>query len=327
MEQIGPGFVAETATALLPQLAALLAVVDAGSFTAAARRISSDKSVLSRRVKALEDGLGVRLLNRTTRSIGLTAAGRRLVDEAREPIEDALAALVRTTAPDRVEGTVRVTSAHSLAQAVLVPALAALRRAHPDLQVELNTHEALTPLVDHGYELGIRIGRMPDSSLISRKLATWRHVLVASPAWVAEHPGVRGPGDLVDHWVLWSFGARAQRWRFSRGGDGLEVRFDRCRLVYDGSPVLIESVRAGLGVSAVPPFAVDRELAEGSLVRLLPEWRVEHELGVFGVTPHRAITARVQVVLEAVRARLQELEPVWAGLTDLPAAAEGRVGP
>lgn len=318
IEPNSPSIVVESATTLLlPQLAAFLAVVDAGSFSAAARRTRSDKSVLSRRVKALEDALGVRLLNRTTRSLDVTAAGRRLVDDARDPVTDALAALVRTSAPDHLEGTVRVASAQSLAQAVLVPVLATLREAHPRLRVELGTTESLTPLVEQGYELGIRVGRMPDSNLISRKLAGWRHLLVASPGWVADHAEVTGPADLPPHWMLWGQDSRSQRWNFQRGDEDVDVRMDQSLLLCNTSQVLVESVRAGLGITAMPPFGVARELAEGTLVRLLPQWRITHELGIFGVTPHRTmLPARIQVVLEAVRAHLAELAPVWEALTD-----------
>lgn len=313
-----PGTVVESSTTLLlPQLAAFLAVVDAGSFSAAARRMNSDKSVLSRRVKALEAALGVRLLNRTTRSLDVTAAGRRLVDDAGVPLANALAALGRTRATDHLEGTVRVASAQSLAHAVLVPVLAGLREAHPRLRVELGTTESITPLVDQGYELGIRVGRMPESNLISRKLASWRHLLVASPAWAAEHPEVEGPADLAPHWLLWGHTPRSQRWSFQRGNEDLDVRMDASLFVCDTSQVLTESVRAGLGVTAMPPFCVARELAEGSLVRLLPQWRVSHDLGIYGVTPHRTmLPARVQVVLEAVRARLDQLAPVWEQMTE-----------
>jgi len=301
---------------MLPQLAAFLAVVEAGSFTAAARRTGTDKSLLSRRVKALERALGVRLLNRTTRSLDVTPAGKRLAEEARDPVADALAALGRTRSPDNLEGTVRVASAQSLAQAVWVPVLAALRRDHPNLRVELSAVERLMPLVDEGYELGVRVGRMPDSSLISRKLASWSHVLVASPDWVRAHPDLQSPADLPEHWMLWSQGSQAQKWTFQRGDERLEVRMDRSHLVYDASQLLTESARAGLGVAALPPFTVAREIAEGNLVRLLPQWRVAHELGIYGVTPHRTmVPARVRAVLEAVRARASDLAPQWEELS------------
>ncbi len=297
---------------MLPRLAAFLEVVQAGSFTAAARRTSSDKSVLSRRVKALEEELGVRLLNRTTRSLHVTAAGQRLVDEAGGPVADALAALANTGTPDRLEGTIRIASAQSLAQSVLVPALAVLRAAHPRLRVELGTQERMTPLVEHGYDLGVRVGRMPDSSLIARKLASWRHVLVASPTWAVEHAEVREPADLRPHWILWDGVPRAQDWRFRRGDEVADVRMEGCRLTFNSSALVVESMRAGLGVAAVPPFVIERELAEGTLVRVLPNWRVDHVLGIYGVTPHRTLVPMpVQVVLEALRARLAQRVPVW----------------
>jgi DNA-binding transcriptional LysR family regulator len=313
-EPIRPRIVVNSSTTrLLPQLAAFLAVADAGSFSAAARRCHSDKSVMSRQVKALESALGLRLLNRTTRSLTLTPAGRRLFDDARDPIQDAATALGRARDVDHLEGSVRVASAQSLAASVLVPALAALRLAHPHLRVELYTSERMTPLVEQGFELGIRVGRMPDSNLISRRLASWRHVLVASPGWVDAHPDVAGPADLAPHWLLWGHTASAQAWTFERGDEHLEVRMETSPLVFDTSQVLAESARAGLGVAALPPFAIARELAEGTLVRLFPRWRIhDSELGVFGVTPHRTLLpARVQAVLEAVRGRLRTLAPTW----------------
>jgi DNA-binding transcriptional LysR family regulator len=302
---------------MLPQLAAYLSVVAAGSFTAAARQTKSDKTVLSRRVKALEEALGVRLLNRTTRSIHVTEAGRRLVDEAREPVRNAMAALVRTSAPDHLEGSVRVASAQLLAQALWIPVLARLGDAHPQLRVDLSASETFSPLVDEGLELAIRIGRMPDSSFISRRLATWRHVLVGSPGWVGAHPEVQNPADLPPHWLMWTpTFSGTQDWTFRRDGEELALRVDRSRLMFDASQLLVESARGGLGVAAVPPFLVMRELEEGSLVRVLPDWAPIHELGVFAVTPHRTMQpARVHVVLEAVRERVAELEPIWEQLT------------
>jgi len=316
MEPDRPSIVVDATTILLPQLTAFLAVVDAGSFTGAARVMASDKSVLSRRVKALEERLGVRLLNRTTRAIHITAAGQRLVDDARAPMAAVLAALARTRGEDQLEGTVRISSAQSLAQAVLVPVLAELRSRHPQLRVELSAREVFTPMVEEGVELAVRVGRMPDSGLVSRRLASWRHVLVASPDWVAEHPDVGSPADLPPHWILWGHTAVQQRWSFERGDEVLHAVVDRPALVYDASQLLIESARAGLGVAAMPPFSVIRELESGALTRVLPQWRVGHELGIFGVTPHRTLQpARVRVVLDALRSRLDLVAPTWVAHT------------
>lgn len=321
MEHKCTSTVADVSSNLLPQLASFLAVIDAGSFTAAARQLGSDKTVLSRRVTALEEALGIRLLNRTTRALHVTDAGRRLADDAREPVASALAALMRTQASDQVEGTVRVASAQALAQAVWVPVLARLRTAHPALRVVLKTNESFSPLVEEGYDMAVRVGRMPNSSLVLRKLCTWYYLVVASPEWVAAHPEVQTPADLRPHWLLWGESAGAQAWTFQRGEQTVDVRMDQGALAYDASLLLTESARAGLGVTALPPFSVARELAEGSLVRVLPSWRPVHELGVYGVTPHRTMQpARVHVVLEAVRARISELAPVWAEMTQESAA-------
>lgn len=316
MENMVTDSVSDDSAKLLPQLLAFLAVVDAGGFTAAARRCTTDKTIISRRVKALEAALGVRLLNRTTRAVHVTAAGQRLADEARGPIAAALLALNRTRPIGELWGTVRIASTPSLAQEVLVPMLGQLRLAHPNLKVELNTNETLTPLVEHGYDLALRVGRLPDSSLILRKLATWRYLLVASPSWAKAHPDLKSPRDLLPHWLQWGSAANAQQWSFQRGDDVLDLAFVDAPLVYGASQLLVESARAGLGMAAVPPFCVARELAEGSLVRILPEWRIRHELGIFAVTPHRTMQPdKVQIVLEAARNKLADLAPKWWELT------------
>ena len=139
---------------------------------------------------------------------------------------------------------------------------------------------------------------------------------MASPGWIAAHPEVQSPADLSAHWMQWDSSARARKWSFRRGAEGLDVRMKASSLVYDVSPLLIESARAGLGITAMPPFSVARELAEGSLVRLLPHWRVEHELGIYAVTPHRTmLPTRVHAVIEALRIRLAKLMPEWEKLT------------
>ena len=207
-------------------------------------------------------------------------------------------------------------SAQSLAQAVLLPVLGALRTSHPELRVELCAQETMTPLVEQGFDLALRVGHMPDSSLIARKLATWRYVLVASPAWITAHPEVQSPADLSPHWMMWGKTSSTQQWRFKRGKEAFALRMNQYPLVFDASQLLIESTRAGMGVTAMPPFSVARELADGSLVRLFEQWRVDHELGIYGVTPHRTmLPSRVQVVLEHVRTRLDELAPSWDTLT------------
>ncbi len=304
------------ASNFLPHLAAFLAVVEAGSFTAAGRRAGVDKTQLSRRVSALEDGLQVRLLNRTTRRMHLTEAGRALLDASTSPVLEVLQALQLAASPDHVQGTVRVASIPETAVEIWAPVVKDLARSHPAIHLDITAGETMVSVVDSGVDLAVRIGHMPDSSLIMRRLASWRYVLVASPTWVAAHPEVQAPEDLVPHWVLYGDVTRADRWRFERDGSKTEVTLDSV-FTTDSGLLQRAALVAGVGVSAMAPFAVGEALRSGMLVRVLPQWRVAHTLGIFGVTPHRAyVPARVEVVLNAVRAQVRRREPLWEALTD-----------
>lgn len=316
MGQNRQGIDAYVATNLLPHVAALIAVVEAGSFTAAGRRAGVDKTQLSRRVKALEDALETRMLQRTTRRLHVTPAGQALIDAVGEPLADVVDALQLAGEPGRVRGRVRIASPPFLARDLWVPVIGQLRSEYPELRPVIRASEVMVDLVEGGFDLAVRVGHMPDSSHVARRLATWRYVLVASPDWVAAHPEVQHPADLAGHWVLYGTVPNAGRWRFERGDEGVEVHMDP-DLDFDNAEMIVEALRAGLGVTAAVPFAVERLLESGELVRVLPDWRVGHTLGIFGVTAHRSyLPARVQVVLDAVRERLREREIAWRGWSD-----------
>lgn len=302
--------------ALLPLVAAFVAVVDAGSYTAAARRTGLDKTLLSRRIRALEEALERRLLNRTTRTIHVTEAGRALYDRATGPLSDVFDAIGHVAASDRIRGKVRVATAPALSEEVWGPVLAELAREHPELEVEVRATETLVNMVEQGFDLAIRMGRLPDSSLVARKLATWRHVLCASPSWVERHPNIRTPADLAEHWVLYTDVPMATSWRFERADEGLLVRVGE-RYRTDNGQVMVTMLRQGLGVSALSPFQVIAPIERGELVRCLPEWRVDHQHGIYAVVPHAAYTpARIALVRETVARRVSEREAAWRKLTE-----------
>lgn len=301
---------------ILPQLAAFVSVVDAGSFTGAARRTGVDKTLLSRRVQSLEAALQVRLLNRTTRRIHVTEAGKALYERVSAPLGEVAEGLARATRSDVVRGLVRVATVPSLGPCLWGPVLQELMADHPELQVEIRGTETMVNLVEQGFDLAVRVGSMPDSSLIARRLCTWRHILVASPKWVEEHPEVVSPADLVEHWVLYDDVPNANRWRFERDDEAVEIRVES-RLRTDNSEIQLGAVLAGLGVSATAPINLEGYLARGELVRILPEWRVVHQHGVYSVTPHRNYTpGRVEVVRDTCARHLEGLSARWRVLSD-----------
>lgn len=307
--------VAMESTNLLPNLASFLAVVAEGSFTRAAKRSGVDKTVLSRRVKRLEESLQVRLLNRTTRSVHVTEAGRALFERAAGPLGDVLLALGEANDADAARGTVRVATIAPL-DAVWAEVLTTLRAEHPDLLVELSTADSLVSLVDEGFDVAVRTGFLPDSTLVARKLATWRYVLCGAPAWVDRHGDPADPSAVAGHWALYVGIPNADRWRFERGDVGMELQV-RPAVAANNSFVLKSAVLQGIAVTAFPPYMVADELATGRLVRLCPDWRVAHAIPIWGVLPHRSfVPARVEAVLSAMRAALRRREPRWTALSD-----------
>ena len=302
--------VASESTKLLPHVASFVAVVSAGSFSRAARLSGIDKTVLSRRIRHLEATLGVRLLNRTTRSLHVTEVGRRLYDQAHAPVGDILLGLAQATSSDAASGRVRLASISSMDR-LLVEIAGRLKVEHPELRLEIGNADTL---VDEGFDLAIRAGHLPDSSLVARKLAQWRYVLLAAPRWVEAHPEVRHPGDLADHWLLYSDVPNAGKWLFERGDEGAEVHM-RPVLGANDSFVLRSAALAGLGVTAFPPYMVEEEVARGELIPLLSEWQVGHQIPIWGVVPHRSyVPARVQVVLAMAEQVFKEHQGRWAAL-------------
>lgn len=295
---------------LVPALAAFVAVVNAGSFTRAARLTGSDKTVMSRKVRRLEDALEVRLLHRTTRSMQVTEAGRLLLDKLVGPLGEVLIGLAEAANPETVAGEVRVATLAALSE-VWGTVAAKLRAQHPELSLTLQTSDAVASLVDEGFDLAIRGGHLPDSSMIARKIAHWRYVLVSSPAWLEANGPLTDPSQVADHWVLYGGVARARHWEFERGDTTVALEVRPVLTVPDGH-MIRGAVRAGVGVGALPPYLIEEDLDRGRLVQVLPEWRSAHVLPLWAVRPHRNfIPARVQAVLDLVEEVLGEESARW----------------
>jgi DNA-binding transcriptional LysR family regulator len=315
---MGPEYnvaVADKSSTLLPSLASFLAVVGAGSFTRAAKDLGTDKAVLSRRVARLEAALELRLLNRTTRSVRATADGQALFDRVAEPIAQVLAELERTGAPDKVQGEVRVSIFLELAGVWGVVA-AALREQYPELQLSIAASEDDRGLVDEGFDLRVTAGHLSDSSLVARKIGSWRHVVVASPQWVKDHPNTKEPAELARHWLLYGGIPFADRWVFERGANSVTVHMGSV-IVCNSGPVILAALYEGMGVTAAPPFAVQRDIEDGRLVRVLPDWRLAHVMPMWAVRPHRdLVPARVQAVIDATERVVRAAAPGWSALAD-----------
>jgi DNA-binding transcriptional LysR family regulator len=307
---------AKSASKFLPHLAAFAAVVDAGSFTRAARRSGVDKTLLSRRVIALERMLGTALLRRTTRRVRVTLAGENLYARAAAPLEQALAAMSLARGPESIEGVVRIATFSALTDSLWSPVLSDIRRTHPRLTLDLRASDQIADLVDGGIDFALRTGRLSDSTMKAARIGSWRYVLCATPGWVREHGrAIRTPEQLRSHWILYTRVPRAAHWRFETRDRQVEVTVEPI-VSSDNTNVIASLLRAGMGVTAIAPYAVADAIRRGELVRVLPKWRVAHSHPLWLVTPIRELMpARVRFVMDAVRARIPELEASWARLS------------
>lgn len=275
------------------------AVVDAGSFVKAADVLGVSKAAVSRYVGELEARLGVRLLHRTTRRMSLTEEGTVFDARCREllsGVEEAEAELSSRSGAAR--GLLRVNAPVTFGIRHLAPLWATFRDRHPQVRVDVTLSDRVVDLVDEGYDLAIRIATLPSSTLISKRLATTRMVLCASPPYLKSRGVPSHPSDLADHDVIaYSYWSSGDQWPFD-GPDGpVSVTIkpwmhsnngDTCRAV----------ALAHQGVILQPSFLIGDDLAAGRLVELLPEFR-SIELGIYAIYPTRKhVALKVRALID-----------------------------
>lgn len=269
------------------EMAAFVAVVDAGSFVGAADAMRVSKAAVSRHVDSLEQWIGVRLLQRTTRRLSLTEEGRLFYQRARDilgAIDDAHAeASSRTHTPS---GLIRVNVPVSFGLLHLAPLWGDFMAAYPQIDLDVTLNDRVVDLVDEGYDLAVRISALPDSSLISRKLAHTDMLVCASPGYLARHGAPSHPRELSAHPVLaYTHLAGRDEWRFV-GPEGEVTVKTRVRVhSNNGDTCRAIALRDG-GIILQPSFMIGKDIEEGRLVRLLPAYR-STELGIYAVYPSR----------------------------------------
>jgi DNA-binding transcriptional LysR family regulator len=260
----------------LNDLAAFVAVADAGSFTLAAARLGMSPSALSHAIRALEARLGVRLLARTTRSVAPTAAGDRLLATLRPAlasIDTELKALGGLR--DKPAGTVRLTAFRQAAETVVWPMLPAFLQAHPDIVVEMTIDDVLVDIIADRYDAGIRFGEMVDKDMIAVRVGPdITSAVVAAPSYLARNKPPRLPQDLTRHRCI---GYRNSKlgglypWEFEKGGRSLQVRVEG-PLILNDSRYLLDAALAGLGLAYAFEAEVVDHLKAGRLIRVLKDW-------------------------------------------------------
>lgn len=237
----------------LLDLVVLARVVARGSFARAATELGVPPSTLSRKVAALERRLGVRVLERTTRSLRVTEVGALLAERGERihrELDDAARAVADHQGSPR--GVLRLSVPTPLASDALAPVVADYLRAYPDVRVEVVASDRVVDLVDEGFDAAIRFGALADSSLGAIRLGAIAPVLAASRAYLDRAPPLRHPRDLAGH-VAVGFGTgRKATWRFVRGDDVVAVEVP-CRAVATSAPLAAQLAAAGIGITVVPP--------------------------------------------------------------------------
>ena len=273
-------------------------VVDSGGFSAAGRRLNMSTTMVSNHVQALEDRLGARLLNRTTRKVSLTEVGRAYYDRCIqiladiEQADDVAGALQSTP-----RGTLRVYTATHIVQFV-APVITEFLAAYPDVKVDLSMGERTIDLIEEGFDVAIRLTPPPDSSLIVRGLATWRHVLCCSQAYVEKLGRPEQLSELAERNCLRHVNYPYDEWRFvDRKGAPASVRVSG-RLISNSGETLRRAALEGVGIVLAPGFLLHDDLESGRLVRLLPEYRPV-EFSMNAVYPHRHhLSAKVRTFID-----------------------------
>ena len=301
----------------LDDLRVLLATAETGSLTGAGRRCGLSTAAVSAAIKRLETALGVRLFERTTRSVRPTAEGEVMIDHAKRALELVSEGQAKVRAGSAgLSGTIRITAAAVFAHEMLASWLAEFAAQHPHLEVDLLVSDAVLDLVRDGIDLALRNGPLADSSHSARLLAPARRIVCASPEYVARRGEPAQPSDLANHECL-VYHVRGRRmgvWQFDREGEAVQQVRVGGRLACNDASIAQQWALQGRGILYQSELALVDMLASGKLVRLMPDYRGE-DSSLFAVLPSRRyVPARVQVVMDQLAAAFSSrLERLHAG--------------
>jgi DNA-binding transcriptional LysR family regulator len=286
-------------------LAIFAKVVETRSFAAAASELKLSKATVSKAVSRIEARLGTRLINRTSRRFALTDAGRQLTGRAAhilaeaEAVEDA--ALAQASVP---RGLVRLAVPMSFGVLHIAPLLPEFLATYSEVSIDLHLSDATVDLVGEGFDAAVRIGLLPDSSLIARRLCDSPNYLVGSPAYLNQHGRPKHPLYLAQHRCIgYSYAARSETWRFTKGGRSATIRPSGPFRVNNGD-AMMPALIAGTGLGILPEFILGDALAAGQLERLLPDWSFPARTIYWVMPPGGPRPKRVEVLGDFLFAKL-----------------------
>lgn len=271
----------------LTRMRTFVEVVDAGGFSAAARKLGRSKALISKYVKELEDELGARLMNRTTRRLSLTELGQAYYRDAGEILQrvDDLQDMVRDRHGEPT-GLLRVAAPRTFGDGPLGRGIMAFAVAHPAIKLDLRLDDRFVDLIDEGFDCAVRVTELQDSSLIARKLSDYRFVIAVRPDVAAAHGRPQHPDDLADLPCIIDSNLRSRfTWRFTVDGAKHTVQV-RGRVEVNSPAAVKLAVQAGLGYGSVPYTMIAEDVEAGRLEIVLPQFE-QQTAGIYVVYPHR----------------------------------------
>lgn len=293
----------------ITRIRCFLQVVESGGFSAAARDMSRSKALISKYVSELEDELGVRLLNRTTRQISLTEVGEAYFREAGELLQrfDELKDAVQQDHRE-VRGRLRLSAPRSFSEAILGQVLASFLKEHPRVQLDIEMEDRFVDIVEEGYDVAIRVAELEDSSLIARKIRDVRVLVCASPAYWETHGMPETPSDLSSMPCIIDTNYKFKtNWGFKVDGTRSSVAVSGPMHV-NSAKTAVAAALAGLGAVRLPIFYVLDELEQGTLVPVLEEYEIPGP-AMYAVYPHRRhLSAKVRAFVDYMVAWHKQLE-------------------
>lgn len=282
-------------------LKAFCRVVEAGGFSAAAAQLNISHTIMSRQVQQLESLLGAQLLNRTTRKLALTEAGTAYYERARRILDDLheadLAVTQHHAAP---RGILRINAPMAFGTLDMASWLPRFMARYPELRIDLVCNDRFVDLIEEGFDVAVRLARdMPDSTLMAKKLATTRTLLVAAPAYLERHGAPRTPDDLANHnCITYSLVPKPNEWMFALPGGGYKTVPVRGSLQANTGIALRDAALAGVGIATTASFIVHGDVARGDLVPVLPDYPLQAR-DVFAVYPHnRHLSPKVRAFID-----------------------------
>lgn len=289
-----------------------VAVIESGNFSSAAEKLGMTKSAVSKRILVLEDNLGVRLFNRTTRSITLTEAGEHFSDYARNAVmiaNEGFAALHNQQ--DIPKGTLKINAPMTFTRLHIIPYLKEFLDLYPDVKVILSMDDRIVSLVEGGFDVGIRIGKLEDSSLVAKKLVDCKSVLCASPQYISEHGEPAKPEELSWHnCIYYSLFQGGTEWTFYKDNKKISIE-PKGNFIVNNSDAIAEALLNGLGICQMPTFIVAEHLKSKALISLMPDYTLPKH-AIYAVYPERKhLPEKVRVFIEFMSNKLGDGFGYW----------------